>query len=140
MIRWIDSALGTAAFGDPATKDHEVLDVRGLVDGRANGTAALRERIDSGLALLRKSERMVVCCDYGISRSNTIAAAILAHRDGLSFDEAMNAGGHDAHRRLQAAHHVDEPIVALLDADLMGRNGLGLGIDDPDFALAVLFQ
>ena len=89
MIRWIDSALGTAAFGDPATKDHEVLDVRGLVDGRANGTAALRERIDSGLALLRKSERMVVCCDYGISRSNTIAAAILAHRDGLSFDEAF---------------------------------------------------
>lgn len=39
--------------------------------------------------MLRGSGCLLVCCDYGISRSNTIAAAILARRDGLSFDEAF---------------------------------------------------
>jgi UDP-glucuronate decarboxylase len=89
MIRWIDSTLGTAAFEDPATAGHQVLDVRSLVDGPANGSTALRERIKTGLAMLRDSGRLLVCCDYGISRSNTIAAAILAHRDGLTFDESF---------------------------------------------------
>ncbi len=89
MIRWIDNTLGTAAFEDPATAGHEVLDVRGLVDGPANAAAALRERIDAGLALLYRAGKLVVCCDYGISRSNTIASAILSKRDGLPFDEAL---------------------------------------------------
>lgn len=89
MIRWIDSTLGTAAFEDPATAGHQVLDVRSLVDGPANGSIALRERIETGLAMLRNNSRLLVCCDYGISRSNTIAAAILARRDGLTFDEAF---------------------------------------------------
>ena len=78
MIRWINNTLGTAAFEDPATAGHEVLDVRSLVDGPANGVEALRERIEAGLTMLQKSGRLIVCCDYGISRSNTIAAAILA--------------------------------------------------------------
>ncbi|WP_397383722.1 NAD-dependent epimerase/dehydratase family protein [Prosthecobacter sp.] len=89
MIRWINNTLGTAAFEDPATAGHEVLDVRSLVDGPANGVAALRERIEAGLTMLQKSGRLIVCCDYGISRSNTIAAAILARREGISFDEAF---------------------------------------------------
>ena len=89
MIRWIDSTLGTAAFGDSATKGHSILDVRSLVDGSANTSEALLERVEAGLAMLRKSERVVVCCDYGISRSNTVVAAILARRDQLLFDEAF---------------------------------------------------
>lgn len=89
MIRWIDNALGTAAFEDLATAGHEVLDVRSLVDGPANGASALHERIETGLSLLQRTGCLVVCCDYGISRSNTIAAAILARRDNLSFDDAF---------------------------------------------------
>jgi len=89
MIRWIDDTIGTAAFKDPTVAGHEAFDVRDLVDGPANDVAVLRERIESGLGLLRKSGCMVVCCDYGISRSNIIAAAIVARRDGLSFDDAL---------------------------------------------------
>lgn len=89
MIRWIDNALGTAAFEDPATEGHVKLDVRSLVDGPTNKPDALRERIETGLDLLGKTGRLVVCCDFGVSRSNTIASAILARRDGLAFDEAF---------------------------------------------------
>lgn len=89
MIRWIDNTLGTAAFEDPATAGYQKLDVRGLVDGPANKSVTLRERIETGLTMLGGAGQLVVCCDYGISRSNTIAAAIVARRDGLSFDEAI---------------------------------------------------
>lgn len=89
MIRWIDNTLGTAAFEDPATAGYAKLDVRGLVDGPANKSDTLRERIETGLSMLGEAKQLVVCCDYGISRSNTIAAAILARRDGLSFDDAI---------------------------------------------------
>lgn len=89
MIRWIDNTLGTAAFEDPATAGYAKLDVRDLVDGPANKSNALRERIRMGLSMLDEAKQLVVCCDFGISRSNTIAAAILARRDGLSFDEAF---------------------------------------------------
>lgn len=89
MIRWINSTIGTAAFEDPVTAGHEILDVRSLADGPANAEVALLECVEMGLMRLRKSGRLVVCCDYGISRSNTVAAAILARRDGLSFDEAF---------------------------------------------------
>jgi hypothetical protein len=37
MIRWIDSAIGTAAFGDDEARSRAVLDVRVLVDGPAAG-------------------------------------------------------------------------------------------------------
>jgi nucleoside-diphosphate-sugar epimerase len=89
VIRWIDDTLGTAAFEDPATAGYDKLDVRELVDGSANKGDTLRERIATGLSMLDRVKQLVVCCDYGISRSNTIAAAILARRDGLSFDESI---------------------------------------------------
>ncbi len=89
MIRWIDDTLGTAAFEDPATAGHAKLDVRQLVDGPSNKSGILRECIATGLSMLTEAKQLVVCCDYGISRSNTIAAAILARRDGLSFDDAF---------------------------------------------------
>jgi len=70
MIRWIDNTLGTAAFEDAATAGHVKLDVRGLVDGPANKSGALQERIETGLAMLRESKQLVVCCDYGISQQH----------------------------------------------------------------------
>jgi UDP-glucuronate decarboxylase len=89
MIRWIDDTLGTAAFDDPDTHGYHVFDVRSLVDGPANGCAALREIIDAGVDALQKHNKLVVCCDYGISRSNTIAASILSRRNGVDFDSAL---------------------------------------------------
>lgn len=90
MIRWIDSTLGTAPFEDPETQGFVKLDVRSLVDGPANSSESLLERIEAGLTFLRRYGRLVVCCDYGISRSNTIASAILARRDALPFNQALS--------------------------------------------------
>jgi nucleoside-diphosphate-sugar epimerase len=89
MIRWIDTSIGTAAFGDDEARSRAVLDVRVLVDGPANTPDALRGVIEAGLGLLISSGNVVVCCDRGISRSNTIAAAIVARRDGMSFDDSL---------------------------------------------------
>ena len=90
MIRWVDDTLGTAAFEDPATAGYAKLDLRGLLDGSANKSAALVETIETGLSILGEAKQLVVCCEFGISRSNVIAAAILARRDGLSFDDAFS--------------------------------------------------
>ncbi len=90
MIRWIDKNIGTAAFGDPATLGLTVLDVRGLVDGPANSAESLEEQITGGLDALKAHGKLVICCDYGISRSNTMAAAILARRDETGFDHALS--------------------------------------------------
>ena len=90
MIRWITEHLGTAAFTDPAIgKNHFVLDVRDLVDKQGNSPTATRKKIDQGVALLQQGQRLVICCDHGISRSNAMAAAILAGYAGLSFNESL---------------------------------------------------
>lgn len=89
MIRWITAQLGTAAFTDPAIgSDLAVLDVRDLVDKQGNTPKATREKIRQGLELLRQERRLVVCCDYGISRSNAIAAGILSQLNNISLEAA----------------------------------------------------
>jgi nucleoside-diphosphate-sugar epimerase len=90
MIRWIDDTLGTAAFDDPDNQGVEVFDVRVLVDGAANSRATLLSLINRGVERLNQSNKLVVCCDFGISRSNTIAAALIAIRDRVTFDAALD--------------------------------------------------
>ncbi|MBL1269220.1 MAG: NAD-dependent epimerase/dehydratase family protein [Halomonas sp.] len=86
MIRWINEQLGTAAFTDPEIgPDLTVLDVRDLVDKHGNSVNAIREKIKQGVVLLREGQRVVVCCDYGISRSNAIAAGILSQQYSTSL-------------------------------------------------------
>ena len=81
MIRWITDELGTAPFTDSEISDDlNVLDVRDLVDKHGNSPEATREKIDQGVSLLQQGGRLVVCCDYGISRSNAIAAGILSEK------------------------------------------------------------
>ncbi len=116
MIRWIDETLGTAAFEDPATAGHAKLDVRQLVDGPSNNSDTLRERISTGLSMLAEGKPLVVCCDYGISRSNTIAAAILARRDGLTFDDAF-ALVRQRVRELRMDYGIVQTIRATFDPD-----------------------
>ena len=90
MIRWITEQLGTA----PATEvadlpDVSLVDVRDLVDKGGNSASAIRTKIDQGVQLLNEGRRTIVCCDYGISRSNAVAAGILAVYGGISFREAV---------------------------------------------------
>lgn len=90
-IRWITPLLGTApATAIPGTtSDLHFVDVRDLVDKSGNRVDAVLEKIRSGRALLAEGKKTVVCCDYGISRSNAIAAGILALAENISLEAAV---------------------------------------------------
>ena len=91
MIRWIvDEKLGTAAADGITPDEHTVyVDARALVDKRGNSASALLAQIEIGVAALSKNKRTVVICDFGVSRSNTIAAGILATWRSLDVDKAI---------------------------------------------------
>ena len=91
MIRWIvDGKLGTAA-ADGVTPDTDTVfvDARTLVDKRGNSASSLLAQIEAGVAALSKNKRTVVVCDFGVSRSNTIAAGILAVWRNIDIDAAI---------------------------------------------------
>ena len=91
MIRWITQNLGTAAYNDAITisEDFEIVDVRNLVDKEGNTSLEIQKKIDEALLLLESKKRVVVCCDYGMSRSNSIAAGILARHENISIASAV---------------------------------------------------
>jgi UDP-glucuronate decarboxylase len=90
MIHWITESLGTAAWdGVEATPGTHILDVRDLIDKEGNAPTLVKSKIHEGLASLQNGQKVVVCCDYGMSRSNAIAAGILAMRQGVDFGSAV---------------------------------------------------
>ena len=91
MICWINDWLGTGAYNDLNDGDPLIVDVRHHVDKAGNTSEALRWSIDAALAGHRQGKKVVVACDFGISRSNAIAAGILSRAEGRSFDEALTA-------------------------------------------------
>lgn len=91
MIRWIvEDRLGTAP-GDSIARDRpfHVVDTRAMVDKRGNSADDLLGKVREGVAELKRGGSVVVVCDYGVSRSNTIAAGILAEWRGLDLDAAV---------------------------------------------------
>lgn len=92
MIRWIvEGRLGTAP-GDSIEDDSSfcVVDTRAMVDKHGNSADELLAKIREGAAELRRGGSVVVVCDFGVSRSNTIAAGILADWRGLDLDGAVS--------------------------------------------------
>lgn len=90
MIKWITDNLGTAAFQDAVgLEDAYTVDVRELVDKAGNPSHLILAKIDEAAALLRGGNKVVVACDYGISRSNTVAAAALAMTAKMTFEDAL---------------------------------------------------
>ena len=89
-IRWITPLLGTAPADEVrGLSDVQVIDVRDLVDKAGNRPDAVKEKIMIGVFCLEQGRKAVVCCDYGISRSNAIAAGILAIHNKTSLDSAV---------------------------------------------------
>src|SRR3954468_14641968 len=89
-IRWITPTLGTAAATEVVGADDlSVVDVRELVDRAGNRSDAILEKIRDGVASVRQGRRTVVCCDYGMSRSNAVAAGVLACLEDIPFDAAV---------------------------------------------------
>ncbi|NYT46283.1 NAD(P)-dependent oxidoreductase [Alcaligenaceae bacterium] len=89
-IRWITPLLGTSpASGVTETSSISIVDVRDLVDKAGNRADIVREKIEQGVRSLRRGKKTVVCCDYGISRSNAVAVGILARFESIAFAEAV---------------------------------------------------
>ena len=89
MIRWITENLGTAKRDDVNDKEYSVVDVRDLVDKEGNSDQAILEKIKAAVDLLKQNHKVVICCDYGISRSNAIAIGVIAKCFNYDFDEAV---------------------------------------------------
>lgn len=89
-IRWITPLLGTGpALRVQQEAEMNIIDVRDLVDKAGNRADAVRQKITEGCDSLREGKRTVVCCDYGISRSNAVAVGILAMYESISFEAAV---------------------------------------------------
>jgi nucleoside-diphosphate-sugar epimerase len=89
-IRWITPHLGTGpALQVRQEADMTIIDVRDLVDKAGNRSDAVRQKITEGCDSLRAGKKTVVCCDYGISRSNAVAVGILAMYEAIPFEAAV---------------------------------------------------
>jgi UDP-glucuronate decarboxylase len=89
-IRWITPLLGTG----PALQVRQepglnIIDVRDLVDKAGNRADAVLQKINEGCDSLRAGKKTVVCCDYGISRSNAVAVGILTMHESIPFEAAV---------------------------------------------------
>lgn len=89
-IRWITPLLGTApASLIDSEADVTVVDVRNLVDKAGNSVDVVGEKIQEGVESLVKGMPTVICCDYGMSRSNAVATGVLAKFEKIEFDAAL---------------------------------------------------
>ena len=89
-IRWISRQLGTGAYADVDRKSGAIIiDVRDLIDRAGNEASAVRKKIQLGTDGLRNGKRVIVCCDFGRSRSNAVAAGILASFENRPFDDVL---------------------------------------------------
>ena len=89
MIHWITENLGTAKRDDVEDDKYRVVDVRDLVDKEGNSPHVILERINDVLDLLRQNHKVIICCDYGRSRSNAIAIGVIARYFNYNFDKAL---------------------------------------------------
>lgn len=87
-VRWIRNDLGTMnelGYSDPGVV---IIDVRDLEDG-LNDPAAVWRKIEAALCALSLGNRVAVRCHAGVSRSNAIAAGVLAIRENRSYNQAL---------------------------------------------------
>jgi nucleoside-diphosphate-sugar epimerase len=91
VISWITAVLGTAAFDDASKQTgFAIVDVRDLVDRAGNLPSTVLEKVEEAIRLLRAGEKVVICCDYGLSRSNAVAAGVLANLLNVPFRRAVS--------------------------------------------------
>jgi nucleoside-diphosphate-sugar epimerase len=93
MIKWITSRLGTCGMTQlPALKEGQVIvDVRDMVDKEGNSFQLIDDKISETISLLDQNKTVIICCDYGLSRSNSIAVGVMMKWKKMSFDDAVRA-------------------------------------------------
>src|SRR5687768_7634450 len=92
MIRWITDRLGTASYYDYQEAGNPtgttLIDVRELIDREGNTNTLLVTKIQEAYKALQDGQKVVICCDKGISRSNAIALGVLI-ASGMPYEEAL---------------------------------------------------
>ena len=74
----------------PDTKSMDswkVVDVRSLRDDDSNSLGDYQRYIDLTYEAIKEHGKAVVCCSYGISRSNAIALGVLVKYYGMTFGQ-----------------------------------------------------
>jgi len=89
MIKWLTNQLGIGKKGEVNENIYKIVDVREMVDKEGNPNQLILEKIDTGIKLIKKNNKVVICCDYGMSRSNVIAIGILVKYYKYGFAEAV---------------------------------------------------
>jgi UDP-glucuronate decarboxylase len=90
MTRWITERLGTSPWGNcEQNADTTVVDVRTLRDATGNPPDLIRRYVNTAVAHWHAGRTVVICCDYGVSRSNAVAAGVLAILKQKSYDDAI---------------------------------------------------
>lgn len=91
---WLNSDVGTSAFNEVAGNLPDIniciVDVRDLVDKAGNDVEYINLKISESLALLQQGKKIIICCDYGMSRSNSIGIGVLVKWLNISFDDAIS--------------------------------------------------
>lgn len=90
MTCWITDRLATCAYNERPSGDFVLIDVRHLVDKSGNSSAAVADCIQRGASSLKKGDKVIVACDFGVSRSNSIAAGILSVSENCTLDDAVS--------------------------------------------------
>jgi nucleoside-diphosphate-sugar epimerase len=127
MIRWIvEGTLGTAPYTEELHSAGKVIDVRDLADKPGNDPSALSRKIEAGIEALNEGSTVVVACDFGISRSNAIAAGILAKWRNESLDWAIE----------ETVARTGEPSIKLDVVDAIRR--AMFSVSDDSTALGIL--
>lgn len=93
MVNWITKNLGTAAYHDCKKSgildSIDLVDVREMIDGEGNNLDFVMEKIKNVQDSLSIKKKVVICCDKGISRSNSIALGALL-TSGMSYANALS--------------------------------------------------
>lgn len=136
MIKWITERLGTASYYDDVlvalASDTQLLDVRELIDNEGNDPARLRAIINRGAEQLRLGQRLLICCDKGISRSNALALGTLLAA-GMPYTQALqqlaDAGATDINlgmlKEIRALYEPVRPSTSKLPSRILVTGATG---------------
>ena len=83
----IDVADSEPLYNDLQIKGWYLIDIRDMADDGTNKLDVYRKRIDEAVELLELHCNVVIGCDAGISRSNSIALGVLV-KQGMDFYNA----------------------------------------------------
>ena len=85
---WITDYLGSSAEDDFHEPGVVVVDVRDLNDG-TNPPNLVWRKIRTAHEVLKLGNKVCIRCAAGVSRSNSIAAAVLSLHEGISYKMAL---------------------------------------------------